>query len=291
MDKIYIGSHVSMSGPDYYIGSVKEALTYGSSTFMFYTGAPQNSFRIPTDKLKIAEGRKLIKEAGLNEDKIVVHAPYILNIANQLNESLYQISKDNLVKELKRVQDFGLKILVLHPGSHVGTGVENGLDSIVKALDEVFSKDGTEVKIALETMAGKGGEMGSSFDQLHYIITHVRNPERVGVCLDTCHVNDEGLDINDIDNVLKSFDEIVGLKYLLCIHINDSKNPMGSHKDRHENIGYGEIGFEALAKYVHDPRLTNIPKILETPYYNGKAPYKKEIEMLLNNKYEANWRN
>lgn len=290
MDKIYIGSHVSMSGPDYYIGSVKEALTYGSSTFMFYTGAPQNSFRIPTDKLKIAEGRKLIKEAGLNEDKIVVHAPYILNIANQLNESLYQISKDNLVKELKRVQDFGLKILVLHPGSHVGTGVENGLDSIVKALDEVFSKDGTEVKIALETMAGKGGEMGSSFDQLQYIITHVRNPERVGVCLDTCHVNDEGLDINDIDNVLKSFDEIVGLKYLLCIHINDSKNPMGSHKDRHENIGYGEIGFEALAKYVHDPRLINIPKILETPYYDGKPPYKKEIEMLLNNKFEADWR-
>lgn len=290
MDKIYIGSHVSMSGPDYYIGSVKEALTYGSSTFMFYTGAPQNSFRIPTDKLKIAEGRKLIKEAGLNEDKIVVHAPYILNIANQLNESLYQISKDNLVKELKRVQDFGLKILVLHPGSHVGTGVENGLDSIVKALDEVFSKDGTDVKIALETMAGKGGEMGSSFDQLHYIITHIHNPERVGVCLDTCHVNDEGLDINGIDNVLKSFDEIVGLKYLLCIHINDSKNPMGSHKDRHENIGYGEIGFEALAKYVHDPRLINIPKILETPYYDGKPPYKKEIEMLLNNKFEADWR-
>ncbi len=290
MDKIFIGSHVSMSGPDYYVGSVKEALSYNSTTFMFYTGAPQNSFRIPTERLKIVEGRALIKEHGLDESKIIVHAPYILNIANQLNESLYNVSKDNLVKELRRVQDFGLKILVLHPGSHVGTGIENGLESIVKALDEVFSKDGTDVKIALETMAGKGGEMGSTFEQLHYIISHIKNPDRIGICLDTCHVNDEGIDINNIDNALESFDKIIGLKYLLCVHINDSKNPIGSHKDRHENIGYGSIGFDALVKYIHDPRLINIPKILETPYINGKAPYKKEIEMLLNKKYEPNWK-
>lgn len=290
-NKIYIGSHVSMSAPDYYVGSVKEALSYGSSTFMFYTGAPQNLFRLPLEKLKIEEGRKLVKENGLDESKIIVHAPYILNIANQLNESLYQMSIDNLINELKRVQAFGLKILVLHPGSHVGTGVENGLDSIVKALDIVLEKDGTDVKIALETMAGKGGEMGSTFEQLHHILTHIKHPERVGVCFDTCHVNDEGVDISKVDETIEIFDRVVGLDKLLCLHINDSKNPLGSHKDRHENVGYGEIGFDTLCAYIHHPKLDGIPKILETPYINKVTPpYKKEIEMLLNKQFVPGWR-
>lgn len=290
-NKIYIGSHVSMSAPDYYVGSVKEALSYGSSTFMFYTGAPQNLFRLPLEKLKIEEGRKLIKENGLDESKIIVHAPYILNIANQLNESLYQMSIDNLINELKRVQAFGLKILVLHPGSHVGTGVENGLDSIVKALDIVLEKDGTNVKIALETMAGKGGEMGSTFEQLHHILTHIKHPERVGVCFDTCHVNDEGVDISKVDETIEKFDRVVGLDKLLCIHINDSKNPLGSHKDRHENVGYGEIGFDTLCAYIHHPKLDGIPKVLETPYINKVTPpYKKEIEMLLSKQFVPGWR-
>ncbi|MCR5333039.1 MAG: deoxyribonuclease IV [Bacilli bacterium] len=290
-DKIYLGSHVSMSSPEYYLGSVKEALSYGANTFMFYTGAPQNTFRLPVEKLRIAEGRALIKEAGLDENKIIVHAPYILNIANQLNESLYQMAKDHLTNELRRVQAFGLKILVLHPGSHVGTGIENGLDSIVKALDEVLDNDGTDVKIALETMAGKGGEMGSTFEQLHHILTHIKHPERVGVCFDTCHVNDEGVDISKVDETIEIFDRVIGLDKLLCIHINDSKNPLGSHKDRHENIGYGEIGFDTLCAYIHHPKLDGIPKILETPYINKVTPpYKKEIEMLLNKEFIEGWR-
>jgi len=288
-ETLYIGSHVSMSAPDYYVGSIKEALSYGANTFMFYTGAPQNTFRLPTEKLKIEEGRALIKEQGLDESKIIVHAPYIINIANQLNPATYDIAKKALMVELQRVAQFGLKIMVLHPGSHVGTGIENGLDSIVKALDEVLDIDGTDVKIALETMSGKGGEMGTTFEQMKFIIDHVKHPERLGICLDTCHISDYGLDINNFDDILKKIDEIIGLDRLLCIHVNDSKNPIGSHKDRHENLGYGEIGFDALNKVVHHPLLVNVPKLLETPYIDGEPPYKEEIEMLKNSKF-IDWR-
>ena len=290
MEKLFLGCHVSMSSPDFYVGSVKDALSYGANTFMFYTGAPQNSYRLPLERLRIEEGRTLIKQAGIDESKILVHAPYIINIANKENINLYNISKENIINELNRVQAFGLSILVLHPGSHVGTGVENGLSSLVEALDDIFSRDGTNVKIALETMAGKGSEMGSKFDEIGYILKHVKNPERLGVCFDTCHVNDEGLDIKNIDEILDEFDNAIGLDKLLCLHINDSKNVQGSHKDRHENIGYGEIGFDTLSSYVHHPKLDGIPKILETPYFDGKAPYKTEIKMLRENKFIPNWR-
>lgn len=290
MEKLFLGCHVSMSSPDFYVGSVKDALSYGANTFMFYTGAPQNSYRLPLERLRIEEGRTLIKQAGIDESKIIVHAPYIINIANKENINLYNISKENIINELNRVQAFGLSILVLHPGSHVGTGVENGLSSLVEALDDIFSRDGTNVKIALETMAGKGSEMGSKFDEIGYILKHVKNPERLGVCFDTCHVNDEGLDIKNIDEILDEFDNAIGLDKLLCLHINDSKNVQGSHKDRHENIGYGEIGFDTLSSYVHHPKLDGIPKILETPYFDGKAPYKTEIKMLRENKFIPNWR-
>ena len=288
--EILIGSHVSMSGPEYYLGSVKEAISYGSTTFMFYTGAPQNSIRKPTSELRIAEARELIKQSGFDESKIIVHAPYIINIGNSQNSELYEISKRNLTQELRRVKDFGLSILVLHPGSHVKTGIENGLNSIINALNEIFENDGTDVKIALETMAGKGSELGANFNEIKSIIDGVNKKERIGVCLDTCHISDEGGDVSKVDDVLDEFDKIIGLDKLLCIHINDSKNPRESHKDRHENIGYGYIGFETINNFVHNPRLSNIPKILETPYVNGKAPYKKEIEMLKNSTFIENWR-
>ncbi len=288
--EILIGSHVSMSGPEYYLGSVKEAISYGSTTFMFYTGAPQNSIRKPTSELRIAEARELIKQSGFDESKIIVHAPYIINIGNSQNSELYEISKRNLTQELRRVKDFGLSILVLHPGSHVKTGIENGLNSIINALNEIFENDGTDVKIALETMAGKGSELGANFNEIKSIIDGVNKKERIGVCLDTCHISDEGVDVSKVDDVLDKFDKIIGLDKLLCIHINDSKNPRESHKDRHENIGYGYIGFETINNFVHNPRLSNIPKILETPYVNGKAPYKKEIEMLKNSTFIENWR-
>ena len=225
-----------------------------------------------------------------DESKIIVHAPYIINIGNSQNSELYEISKRNLTQELRRVKDFGLSILVLHPGSHVKTGIENGLNSIINALNEIFENDGTDVKIALETMAGKGSELGANFNEIKSIIDGVNKKERIGVCLDTCHISDEGVDVSKVDDVLDEFDKIIGLDKLLCIHINDSKNPRESHKDRHENIGYGYIGFETINNFVHNPRLSNIPKILETPYVNGKAPYKKEIEMLKNSTFIENWR-
>lgn len=289
MDNLLIGCHVSMSSPDYYEGTVKEALSYGANTFMFYTGAPQNSFRQPLEKLKIEEGRKLIKEAGLDESKIIVHAPYIINIANQLNDFNYDLARKALAGEIKRTAAFGCKTLVLHPGSHVNTGVENGLKSIIRALNEVLDKDDTDVKIALETMAGKGSEMGTSFEQMKQIIDGVHKSERVGVCLDTCHINDNGFELDDFDKILDEFDSILGLNKLLVVHVNDSKNPLCSHKDRHENLGYGTIGFDKLNRVVHNKRISHVPFELETPYVDGLPPYKKEISMLREGKFE-DWR-
>lgn len=288
--KLYIGSHVSMNSPEFYLGSVKEAISYGSSTFMFYTGAPQNTYRKPLDELKIQEGRTLLKEHGFDEAKLIVHAPYIINGANKSREDLFDLSINVIGSEIRRTAGFGCKILVLHPGAHVGQGAEVGIDNLAECLNEVLSKDNTDVKIALETMAGKGSEIGITFEQIRAIIDKCKYPERLGVCLDTCHINDAGYDVHDVDGVLKEFDRIIGIDRLLVIHINDSKNPRGAHKDRHENIGYGEIGFETLNKYIHHPLLDGIPKVLETPYINEKPPYKQEIQMLKDGKYVEGWR-
>lgn len=287
---LYIGSHVGMNAPDFYLGSVKEALSYGANTFMFYTGAPQNNFRKPLDQLKIDEGRKLLKESGIDESKIIVHAPYIINAANITKLDLYEMSINTIINELRRTAAFGAGVIVLHPGSHVGLGVETGIKALCKALDAVFSMDGTKVKIALETMAGKGHEIGVNFKEIKMIIDGCEHQDRLGVCLDTCHINDAGYDVADFDHVLDEFDKIIGLDRLLCVHVNDTKNPMNAHKDRHENIGYGYLGFDTLYKVVHHPKLNGIPKILETPYFNEKAPYKQEIEMLRSGKYVDNWR-
>ena len=288
--ELYIGSHVSMNGPEFYLGSVKEALSYGATTFMFYTGAPQNTYRKPTSELKIQEGRRLIAEHGIDESKIVVHAPYIINGANKSREDLFDLSIKVIGSEIQRTADFGCQILVLHPGAHVGQGEETGIDNLVECLDEVLSKDNTNVKIALETMAGKGSEIGITFEQIRAIIDKCHYPERLGVCLDTCHVSDAGYDIHDVDELLKEFDKVIGLDRLLVVHINDSKNPRAAHKDRHENIGYGYIGFDTLNKYIHHPLLNGIPKILETPYVNEKPPYKTEIQMFKGGKYVEGWR-
>ena len=288
--ELYIGSHVSMNGPEFYLGSVKEALSYGATTFMFYTGAPQNTYRKPTSELKIQEGRKLIAEHGIDESKIVVHAPYIINGANKSREDLFDLSIKVIGSEIKRTADFGCQILVLHPGAHVGQGEEAGIDNLAECLDEVLSNDNTNVKIALETMAGKGSEIGITFEQIRAIIDKCHYPERLGVCLDTCHVSDAGYDIHDVDELLKEFDRVIGLDRLLVVHINDSKNPRAAHKDRHENVGYGYIGFDTLNKYIHHPLLNGIPKILETPYVNEKPPYKTEIQMFKDGKYVEGWR-
>ena len=289
-EELLIGSHVSLAGPDFYLGSVKEALSYGATTFMFYTGAPQNTYRKPLNELKIPEGRQLIKEAGIDESKIVVHAPYIINGANATREDLYELSVRVIVDELQRTSAFGCSMLVLHPGAHVGLGPDKGIETLAKCLDEVLSKDNTKVKIALETMAGKGTEIGTTFEQIRQIIDGCKHKDRLGVCLDTCHINDAGYDISNVDAILKEFDQVICLDKLLVVHLNDSKNPRGAHKDRHENLGYGAIGFDVLNQFAHHPLLVNIPKILETPYIEEKPPYKQEIQMLKDGEFIPDWK-
>lgn len=274
-----IGSHVSMSAPDYVLGAVKEALSYGANAFMLYTGAPQNTRRKPMDELKVDEALALMKEHGIEETSIVVHAPYIINLANCAKQETFELGVEFLTKEIERVKALHASILVLHPGSHVKVGEQAGLDRIVEGLNMAMENVGN-VQIAIETMAGKGSEVGYCFDHIRYLIDNVAYPENIKVCMDTCHIHDAGFDLSDFDKILDEFDETIGLDRLVCMHINDSKNMQGAKKDRHANLGFGEIGFEKLNAIVHNPRVANIVKILETPYVEEKPPYKHEITML-----------
>ncbi len=284
---ILIGSHVSMNSPKFFLGSVEMAIENNENTFMFYTGAPQNSIRTPLDKCKIEEGLNLIEKSNIKLDKVVVHAPYLINLGN-IDPIKNELSRNFLLSEINRTSAFHVKYIVLHPGLHVNNGVEVGLNSIVESLNDVFSKDNSDVIVCLETMAGKGSELGKTFEELAYIIKNVDKNEKLGVCLDTCHINDAGYDINDVDGVLNEFDKIIGLDKLKVVHLNDSKNIKGSHKDRHENIGFGTIGFETLRRWATSERLKDIPKILETPYIEEKAPYKEEIKMLKSGVFNPN---
>lgn len=284
-----IGSHVSMSGKKMLLGSSEEAVSYGANTFMIYTGAPQNTRRKDIDELNIEAGTEHMKEHGIEE--IIVHAPYIINIGNTQKPETFELGVNFLRSEIQRTDAIGSKQIVLHPGAHVGAGAEAGIKKIIEGLNEVLTKD-QNVQIALETMAGKGTECGRSFDELAKIIDGVTHNEKLSICFDTCHIHDAGYDIvNDFDGVLKEFDSIIGLSRLKVLHINDSKNICGASKDRHENIGYGHIGFDALSKIVHHSELKDVPKILETPFVgedkkNKMPPYKFEIEMLKNNKFD-----
>lgn len=283
-----IGSHVSMSGKKMLLAASEEAVSYGSSTFMIYTGAPQNTRRKKIEDLNIEEGLRHMEANGIAD--IVVHAPYIINIGNTTNPSTFELGVNFLRSEIDRTEAIGAKQIVLHPGAHVGAGTEAGIKKIAEGLNEVL-KGEEKVQIALETMAGKGSECGKSFEELAMIIDGVNYNDHLSVCFDTCHTHDAGYDIvNDFDGVLESFDKIIGLDRLKVLHINDSKNERGMRKDRHENIGFGHIGFKALNYIVHHPQLKDVPKILETPYVgedknNKKAPYKHEINMLRNQEF------
>lgn len=276
----YIGSHVSMKAPNYYLDSINETILNNATTLMLYTGAPQNSYRVPLEELKIKQALDLALSNNLDISKFIAHAPYILNLANPLDKEKVLTSIRLLQIELERTNAMGIKTIVLHPGSYVKGTLEEGIKTLIDALNVVLDNSTNKVKIALETMAGKGKEIGSDFFQIKQIIEGINRKDLIGVCLDTCHLNDSGMDISDPYQVLKEFDEIIGLNYLLCVHLNDSKNERGSHKDRHENIGRGTIGFEVLEKWFSCKLLTEIPLILETPFINEKSPYKKEIEML-----------
>ena len=282
---IKIGSHVGMSGKEMFLGSAKEAVSYGANTFMVYTGAPQNTKRKDLSELRIDEGWAYMKAHGIEE--IVIHAPYIINMANTVKPETFELAVDFMNLELNRSEAMGSKVLIVHPGAHVGAGPEAGIDQIAKALNEVLTAD-TKVCVALETMAGKGSEIGRSFEELAAIYDKVVHNDKLRVCFDTCHTSDAGYDIiHDFDGVMDRFDRLLGKDQIAVFHINDSKNVPGAAKDRHENLGFGHIGFEALNGIVHHKDFEHVPKILESPYvadaYQDKkswAPYKYEIEML-----------
>jgi len=283
-----IGSHVSLKGSEMLLGSVKETLSYNANSFMIYTGAPQNTRRKPIEELRIEEATALMKENNLSLDNVVVHAPYVMNLANPDPEK-----RDFAVKfftsEMERTAKIGAKQIVLHPGAHVKQGADIGIANIIEGLDRVIenTKD-LDVLIALETMAGKGTECGRSFQEIAQIMNGVKDNSKLSVCFDTCHTHDAGYDTKtDFDKVIQEFDELIGKEKISVFHINDSKNEKSAGKDRHENIGFGYIGFDALNYIVNHPDFMDVPKILETPYVSKTPdtkdrvypPYKEEIEM------------
>ncbi|UTI87104.1 deoxyribonuclease IV [Mammaliicoccus sciuri] len=284
-----IGSHVSMSGKKMLLQAAEEAASYNASTFMIYTGAPQNTRRKKIEDLNIENGKAAMKEYGLSN--IVVHAPYIINIANTTKPEVFNLGVEFLQSEIERTEALGAKDIVLHPGAHVGAGEEKGIQKIIEGLNEVLTNN-NDVRIALETMAGKGSECGKTFEELAQIIDGVNHNERLSVCFDTCHTNDAGYNVKeDFDGVLNEFDKIVGIDRIKVLHVNDSKNPQGARKDRHENIGFGSIGYGALHYIVNHDAFKEVPKILETPYVgddkkNKKPPYKYEIEMIKNGTFD-----
>ncbi len=281
-----IGSHVKFNSKGQLLESLNEALSYGSTTFMFYTGAPQNTIRSKISSEITEKAKKVMKEHNMKIEDIIVHAPYIINLANDNDDAKYNFSINFLIQEVKRCEEIGIKYLVLHPGSHVGLGIEKGIQNIIFALNKV-NESNDSVIILLETMAGKGSEVGSNLDEIKEIIDGVTDKSKIGVCLDTCHLSDSGYDITDFDKILDELEKKIGLSYLHCVHVNDSKNVRGARKDRHENIGYGMLGFDNLIKIIYNKRLDNIPKILETPWYEDRPLYKEEIEMIKSKKFNG----
>lgn len=287
MSKIKLGCHVGMAGKEMFLASAKEAASYGANVFMLYTGAPQNTRRKDISELNIEAGWEYARQHGIEE--IVVHAPYIINLANTVKPETYELAVEFLEKEIIRTAAMRSRIMVLHPGSHVNAGVEAGIAQVIKGLNTVLNQNDDDVYIALETMAGKGSEVGRTFEELKAIYDGVDKKDRLRVCFDTCHVNDAGYDIvNHYDEVFEEFDKVIGLDQIAVFHINDSMNPLGANKDRHANIDKGSIGYETLHRLVHDERFIDVPKILETPWLaeegsdkKTKPPYKEEIEWLL----------
>ncbi len=273
-----IGSHVQMKANLYLEGAVQEALSYGANALMLYTGAPQNTRRVEIEKMHVQQAHDLLKAHDIPLDRIIVHAPYIINPANSVKLEVGELAVSFLQQEAIRTKAIGAKYMVLHPGSYTTTDLQTGISTTIQHLNETMIPD--DVVICLETMAGKGSEIGYQFEQLSEILSKLNQKENYGVCLDTCHISDAGYDVSDFDSVLDEFDHIIGLKHLHVIHLNDSKNPRGARKDRHENIGKGTIGLETLKAIANNPRVSHIPKILETPYIDGKPPYKEEIQLL-----------
>ncbi len=280
-----LGCHVQMKAPLFVEGSVREALSYGANALMLYTGAPQNTKRREISEMRVPEARALMAESGIPMEHMIIHAPYIINPANSVKPEVAELAGEFLRKEAWRTHEIGARYLILHPGSYTTTDPETGIRTAVECLNNLGDMP-DDVIICFETMAGKGSEIGRTFEEIAAIREGLARPELYGYCLDTCHISDAGYDLNDFDGVLDEFDRVLGLKDLHVVHLNDSKNPRGAHKDRHANIGRGLIGFETLHAIASNERIASIPKILETPYINSKPPYGIEIAMLRNGIHE-----
>lgn len=277
---LIIGSHVSFKSDTQLIGSLEEALSYNANAFMFYTGAPQNTKRCEINKSLLIKFNEMKELNHISIDNIICHAPYIVNLANNLDLSKYEFACNFLRQEIDRCIELGVKKIVLHPGSALTIERNEALFNVINALNSILKSD-DDIIILLETMAGKGTELGINIDELKTIIDNVILKDKVGVCLDTCHLYDSGVDLSNFNDYVLEFDSKIGIDKIGCIHINDSKNVLESHKDRHENIGFGTIGFNNLLNIIYDERFENVPKILETPYIDKEyPPYKIEIEMI-----------
>lgn len=285
---LIIGSHVSYKNSTQLLGSVEEAITYGANAFMFYTGAPQNTQRGEINDLVTYEALQKMKENNIMLENVVCHAPYIVNLANNIDPEKYEFAKKFLRQEIERCMQLGVRKIVLHPGSATKLDRTDALNNIIKGLNSILCP-ADNIMILLETMAGKGTELGINLEELKYIIENVKLKEKVGVCLDTCHLSDSGININEFDKYLDEFDKQIGIDKIGCVHLNDSKNPIGARKDRHENLGYGTIGFDTLINVAYNARLESVPKLLETPFVDREyAPYKFEIEEIRNKKFNPN---
>lgn len=285
---LIIGSHVSYKNSTQLLGSVEEAITYGANAFMFYTGAPQNTQRGEINDLVTYEALQKMKENNIMLENVVCHAPYIVNLANNIDPEKYEFAKKFLRQEIERCMQLGVRKIVLHPGSATKLDRTDALNNIIKGLNSILYPD-DNIMILLETMAGKGTELGINLEELKYIIENIKLKEKIGVCLDTCHLSDSGININEFDKYLDEFDKQIGIDKIGCVHLNDSKNPIGARKDRHENLGYGTIGFDALINVAYNARLESVPKLLETPFVDREyAPYKFEIEEIRNKKFNPN---
>ena len=276
-----LGSHVKFNKEQLY-GSVKEAISYGANTFMFYTGAPQNTIRSILNEELTHQAWDLMKENNIDINNVICHAPYIINLANKINLDSWVFSINFLRNEIDRCEAMGIKYIVVHPGNHLTNSLEVALKNITEALNLVINKE-DNCMILIETMAGKGTECGKTIDELKVILDGIIYQDKIGVCVDTCHINDAGYKIEDY---LEEFKNKIGLDKIKCLHINDSKNVCGAHKDRHENIGFGTIGFTNLVNLINNEELKNVPKILETPYIENYPPYKFEIAMIKNNTFD-----
>ena len=283
-NKLIIGSHVGFSNTKQLLGSVEEALRYDANTFMFYTGAPQNTKRSPLSQEYTTKAYELMHKHNIDPKNVIIHAPYIVNLGNIAN---FEFSVNFLKGEVARASELGIKYMVLHPGASVSYTREESLASIIDGLNIILDNN-HDVTICLETMSGKGTEVGATMDELKTLIDGVKFKNKIGICLDTCHLSDSGVDLTKFDEYLTEFEKEIGLNYIKCVHINDSKNILGSHKDRHENIGYGTIGYDTLLKIIYHDKLQDVPKILETPYVTKDdistekiyPPYKHEIAMI-----------